>query len=195
MVDTVKICGSRASSKGIFTSWLGIDSAREAHRIFTENRIPSYQTPTEAVRGFMQMVRYRRGQEMMMETPPNISEVFEPDPEKAQGILNKALGEGRTWLTEIESRAVLSAYKIQVVETYEAKTSKEAARLTQIDYDREMALVLCDPAVHKEPSIYGKVRLSAGPGQQPCKICHTHSKRYDRYGAGPDAHETNHRVC
>jgi acetyltransferase len=38
-----------------------------------------------------------------------------------------------------------------------------AAFLTQIDYDREMALVLCEPTAQKEPVMYGMVRLSADP--------------------------------
>src|SRR5690606_12258505 len=37
------------------------------------------------------------------------------------------------------------------------------ARLTQIDYDREMALVLTDPEASAEPQIYAVVRLSADP--------------------------------
>ena len=77
VVDTLKESGSKASSRGIFTSWLGIDSAREARKIFAENRIPTYETPAEAVRGFMQMVRYRISQEMLMETPAEHSGNFQ----------------------------------------------------------------------------------------------------------------------
>ena len=149
VVDTVKDCGSKASYKGIFTSWLGIDSAREARRIFTESRIPSYQTPDEAVRGFMQMVRYRRSQEMLMETPPNVPEVFEPEPVTAQKIVDKALSEGRTWLTEIESKAVLSAYKIPVVETHLAKTPEEAGEIAAGLGDAWALKILSPDITHK----------------------------------------------
>ncbi|WP_428267300.1 GNAT family N-acetyltransferase [Haliangium sp.] len=38
-----------------------------------------------------------------------------------------------------------------------------AARFTQIDYDREMALVLCEPGVPGEAEIYGVVSLAADP--------------------------------
>jgi acetyltransferase len=127
VVDTLTECGSKVGARGIFTSWLGIDSAREARRRFAENRIPSYQTPAEAIRGFMQMVRYRRNQEMLMETPPNIPEAFDPQTHKAQGIVREALVQGRTWLTEIEAKAVLAAYQIPVVETCAAATPEQAA--------------------------------------------------------------------
>ena len=97
--------------------------------MFTENRIPTYHTPAEAVRGFMQMVRYRRSQEMLMETPPTIPEVFEPQTDKARGIVDNALSEGRNWLTETEAKAVLAAYQIPVVQTYEASTPEQAAEI------------------------------------------------------------------
>jgi acetyltransferase len=38
-----------------------------------------------------------------------------------------------------------------------------AARLTQIDYDREMALILADPGFSGKSRIYGGVRISADP--------------------------------
>jgi acetyltransferase len=41
-----------------------------------------------------------------------------------------------------------------------------AARLTQIDYDREMALVLCEPDSQKEPMLYGVVRIAADPDNE-----------------------------
>ncbi len=115
VVDTIKESGSKASSRGIFTCWLGMDSAREARKIFSENGLPTYATPAEAVRGFMQMVRYRISQKMLMETPANIPEVFEPETGKAREIVKGALSQGREWLTGTEAKAVLSAYQIPVI--------------------------------------------------------------------------------
>jgi acetyltransferase len=112
VVATLKENSAQAGSRGIFTSWLGSDSAREARRIFAENRIPTYETPSDAIRGFMQMVRYRRSQEMLMETPPNIPEVFEPERDTARKLIDAALSQGRIWLTETEAKTVLAAYKI-----------------------------------------------------------------------------------
>jgi acetyltransferase len=41
-----------------------------------------------------------------------------------------------------------------------------AARFTQIDYDREMALILTDPGVPGKTEIYGVVRIFADPDNQ-----------------------------
>ena len=127
VVETLKESGLKASSRGIFTCWLGVDSAREARKIFAENRIPSYETPAEAIRGFMQRVRYRISQEMLMETPASIPEAFEPQTDKARGIVDKALSDGRLWLTGIEAITVLAAYKIPVVRTCGASWPEQPA--------------------------------------------------------------------
>jgi acetyltransferase len=44
------------------------------------------------------------------------------------------------------------------------------ARLTQIDYDREMALVLTDPPPTAEPQMYAVVRISADPDNEKAEF-------------------------
>lgn len=117
VVNSLKETGSKMGSRGIFTCWPGGDSARDARKILAGNGIPTYATPAEAVRGFMQMVRYRISQKMLRETPANIPEVFEPATEKVREIVSNALSQGREWLTQTEAQAVISAYKIPAVKT------------------------------------------------------------------------------
>ena len=126
VIDTYRECQPTTRPKGIFTSWLGIDCAGEARKLFALNGIPTYETPSEAVRGFMQLVRYHRGQETLMQTPPNMPETFMPQTAKARRIIQNVLEQGRQWLTETEAKAVLSAYQIPVVPTREASTPEQA---------------------------------------------------------------------
>jgi acetyltransferase len=149
VIDTWKEYGSKAVDKGLFTCWLGIDSPREARKLFAENRIPTYQTPDEAVRGFMQRVRYRRSQDMLMETPPNIPESFVPDTDIARGIVDGVLSEGRLWLTETEAKAVLAAYKIPVVPTLEATTPEQAGEMGAKLGDSVALKILSPDITHK----------------------------------------------
>jgi len=149
VVETLKQSGAKAGSRGIFTSWLGIDAPREARRIFSENRIPTYETPSEAIRGCMQMVRYRHSQELLMETPPNLPEVFEPDTGQAKAIVDRVLSEDRQWLTETEAKAVLSAYKIPVVQTTEAATAEEAATIAGKLGEPSVLKILSADITHK----------------------------------------------
>ncbi len=162
VVDTLKKSG-RAGSQGIFTSWLGIDAAREARRMFAENRIPTYETPGEAVRGFMQIVRYRRSQEMLMETPPNIPEAFMPDTEAARRIVTAVVSEGRAWLTETEAKAVLAAYQIPVVQTREAATAEAAAEIGA-RLEGPVALKILSPDITHKSDV-GGVALNLTSGE------------------------------
>jgi acetyltransferase len=67
---------------------------------------------------------------------------------------------------------------------------KLAARLTQIDYDREMALVLCEPPVQKEPrqkepELYGVVRLAADPDNERAEFAILLRRDMTGMGLGP----------
>ncbi len=110
VIDTIKRCGS--SQRPVLTCWLGGTGAIESRRLFVQNHIPTYDTPKEAVRAFMQTISYQRNQEMLMETPPSIPESFTPDTRKARLVVERALAEGRDWLTPGESCTILDAYTI-----------------------------------------------------------------------------------
>jgi acetyltransferase len=98
----------------LLTSWLGEQTTAEARRIFSDHRIPSYKTPTDAVRAFMHMVRYQKNQQMLMETPPSIPESFSPDVLGALQVIETALAEGRPWLSGTEAGSILTAYGIPI---------------------------------------------------------------------------------
>ncbi len=131
VAETAKNNIYKVRNRQILTSWLGDDAAEQARKIFAENRIPTYRTPTEAVRGFMQLVRHKNSQEMLMRVPPNIPTHFTPDRDAARKIVANALEDGRTWLNEAESKEVLRAYDFPVVETQTAETPEEAGRLAE----------------------------------------------------------------
>ncbi len=142
VIDALKTRKSPLRQKMVLTCWLGEESVEEARRIFTENHIPTYETPTEAVRGFMQVVRYRKSQEMLMETPHSIPETFTPDTARARQLVAKALADNRPWLTGAENRALLSAYAIPYVEADAA-----AAVKTHRPHGHELAVGMTEDAL------------------------------------------------
>ncbi|MFT5701175.1 MAG: acetyltransferase [Desulforhopalus sp.] len=149
VIDTQQNKTSMYNRTVVLTCWMGEGSALEARHLFTKNNIPTYATPTEAVRGFMQIVRYRKSQEMLMETPPNIPEMFIPDSTKARQLINKALAENRHCLTESEAKEVLTAYAIPVVETYEADSPDAAAKLAEKIGGPTALKILSADIIHK----------------------------------------------
>jgi acetyltransferase len=110
----------------VLTSWLGDAASAEARRLFAARKLPTYETPDEAVRAFMHLVRYRRNQDLLIETPPSMTRLLPADRSIAARIVPDVLAEGRTVLTEPEAKSVLKAYDIPVVETLTAADPAEA---------------------------------------------------------------------
>lgn len=104
----------------------GVASARE---IFDQARIPSYQTPEKAVHGFMQIVQNKRNQATLMEVPASIEGSFTPDRSCAEKTIVAALG--RTFLSELEAKQVLSCYGITVATTRTANSIEQAQQMAE----------------------------------------------------------------
>ncbi len=141
----------------VFTSWVGETAAAAARRRFLANAIPTYETPEEGVRAFMHLADYRHNQELLREVSPTPAAIPEEARARAKAVVRAALAEGRTVLTEIEAKALLSEYAIPVVPTRVAHDPQEAARLAG-GIDGPCALkILSHDITHK--SDVGGVRL------------------------------------
>jgi acetyltransferase len=111
--------------KPVFAVWLGEDDT--SARAFEAARIPHYATEADAVRGFMQLVRYGEAQNELMKTPDSLPHDFAPDSNAARRIVAKAVAEGRRWLDPLEVHALLLAYDIPAAPVTLATTAEEAA--------------------------------------------------------------------
>jgi len=140
----------------VLTNWAGETAAKSARRLFVNHGIPSYDTPEVAVRAFMHMVDYRRNQNLLMQTPPSIPEAFSPDTLAAKNYISNALQEGRDWLTEPESKAVLSAYGIPCVPTVVAKSPVQAAQAAK-EIGQPVALKILSPDITHKSDVGGVV--------------------------------------
>ena len=111
----------------LLTCWLGTSSSSPARKAFVDRGIPSYNTPEEAVRAFMHMVRYDLNQKLLMQVPPSVPQEFEPDTATVRALIDEALEAGRSWLTEPVAKAVLKAYGVPVGEFATATDADAAA--------------------------------------------------------------------
>ncbi len=157
------VAAIKGSKRPVLTSWLGETAAAEARRLFARNRIPDYHTPNQAVRAFMHLVRYRRNQELLMETPASVPEQFEVDTPAARAIVEAAMAENRAWLSEYEAKEVLRAYGIPAVQTVIAATPAEAERAAKRMGGRIALKILSQDITHK--SDLGGVALNLSPDQ------------------------------
>src|SRR5690606_8043046 len=85
-------------SPPVLACWLGQATAGEVTRLFAEHRVPSYATPEQAVQAFGHLHRYHRNQQLLMETPPDVSGLTRFDREAAESVIDRALRDGRSVL-------------------------------------------------------------------------------------------------
>ncbi len=115
--------------KPVLTSWMGGRRMREAVAAFNAAGIPTYESPEKAVGAFMYLVTYSRNRQVLYETPREVPVEFPLNRERLRGVWDAVRSEARDVLTESESKAILKAYEIPVVETLVARSADEAARL------------------------------------------------------------------
>ncbi len=150
--------------KPVFTAWLGTEAPRKARALFAEKRLPTYDTPEQAVRAFMHLVRYRRNQDLLMQTPPSVPDHAEPDQAAVREILDAALAEGRTWLSEPEAKRALAAYGIPTVQTREVPDA-EAALAAAEELGYPVALKILSPDITHKSDV-GGVKLDIESPEQ-----------------------------
>ena len=146
----------------LFTSWVGDGAATTARQLFAAHRIPTYQTPEQAVRSFMYLVDYKHSQEMLTQTPPSIPEDFSPDTSAAGAQIQAALNEERAWLSDPEAKEVLSAYGVAVVKTRRVTTPSEAASVAA-EMGGAVVLKILSPDIQHKTDVGGVILDIEGP--------------------------------
>ena len=148
----------------VLTSWLGKEVPRPARRRFGSARLPTYDTPEDAIHGFMHLVAYQRNQEMLLQAPTAIELETRPDVAAAKQVCEEAIVTGRDWLTEPESKKLLANYAIPVVRTETATTPLEAGRLGA-RMGMQVALKILSPDIPHKSDVDGVVLHLEGTQQ------------------------------
>jgi acetyltransferase len=151
--------GKRTPAKPVFAVWVG--GSDLAAKAFDAAGIPSYATESDAVRGFMHLVRYRESREQLMATPPSMPQDFAPDTAAVRPVIEGVLRDQRIWLDPVELTRVFSAYGIAVTPATLARDADEAVAVARPHLAEGNAVVLkilSPDIVHK--SEVGGVRLN-----------------------------------
>jgi acetyltransferase len=99
------------AGRNILSCWLGGHSAEAARRVLVAAGVAGYETPEQAVRGFMQRVQYRRLHDAV-QAPVAARPYTDIDRDAAGGAIDSALGAAREWLDSEEVDRLLSAWRI-----------------------------------------------------------------------------------
>ena len=152
--------------KCVLTNWLGSTSAQEARRMFSAARIPTFETPDDAITGFMHWVRYRRVQEIILETPPSVVAGFSPDIAKARHIIDSALAESTGWLPPPAVHSLLQCYGIASPRTSFATTAADAAFIAR-EFQVPVVLKIVSPDVLHKSDVGGVTLNLENPEDVP----------------------------
>jgi acetyltransferase len=142
-----------------FTCWLGAEGVQLAGTGGAK-AVPGYATPEEAVDAYLHVMRYHQAQAQLMQTPTSQPQGPKPDIDAVCAVVAAALREHRSVLTEPESKAVLAAYHIPVVETRIARELSDLSPLAAaIGYP--VALKILSPDITHKSDV-GGVALNLG---------------------------------
>ena len=110
----------------VFAVWMGGEEVAEGVKILNDSGVPTFETPEEAVDTFIEMYQYTRRLENLQETPPRQPYELHVHTRTARSFIDQCLKRQARVLTELESKAILSAYGIPVNQTVAASTATDA---------------------------------------------------------------------
>ena len=156
--------GETKSTVPVVGAWIG-DSEQviEARQLLHQQGIATFSTPGEAVRAFMQRVRYSRAQAQLLETPAADVGDFSRYREGASTLIAQALEEEREWLDASEVNQLLAGYGIPVVET-RISDSADGTLLAAATIGYPVALKIVSPDIVHKTDVGGIALDLGSPG-------------------------------
>src|SRR5262249_2669744 len=125
--------------------------------------IPNYATESDAIGGFMHLVRYRQAIDTLMATPPSLPQEFTPDVGAARATVEGALCAGRGWLDPVEIARLLACYALPITPVTLAPDADAAVAAASpfLDAGQPVVLKIQSPDITHKSDVDG-VRLNLG---------------------------------
>ena len=114
--------------KPMLASWMGGAAVEPGTQILRQAGIPTFAYPDDAAQIFILMWQSYYNLQALYETPslPTGDEMDQSARATVEAIVTEARQQGRTLLTEVESKRIVAAYGIPTVETSVATTEDQA---------------------------------------------------------------------
>ena len=145
---------AQGAGKPIITCWMGETQVAESRKLFQEARIPTFRTPESAVELFSHLSAYYRNRQLLLQTPGPRAIEAPGDVEAARLIIDGALAGNREILNEMESKAVLAAFRIPISRTVLARNAGEAMLLAE-ELGLPVALKIASPDITHKSDVGG----------------------------------------
>jgi acetyltransferase len=153
---------AKLQGKPLLASWMGGAEVSAGIDILNRAGIPAFPFPDTAAKIFHYMWQYSYNLQGLYQTPVLPGEVdgLGSGAAEAAKIIEKVRNSGRTILTEVESKRLLSAYGIPTVPTEVATTAEEAFKLAR-KFGYPVVLKLYSETISHKTDV-GGVRLNLG---------------------------------
>lgn len=143
-----------APQKVMLTAWVGEASVAEARNFFNRSRIATFATPRDAVAGFMELVRYRKLQELLLETPPAQEDIQSHVIQEVRAIIGQNTEE--RWLPASDVIRLINLYGIPCSRTAAAGDPAEAREIAH-SWNCRVALKIISPDIIHKSDVGGVV--------------------------------------
>jgi len=161
VIETVASSTREGGTKNVFTTWLGEYLATPSRKLFAGARIATYETPEDAVQGFMHRVHYHRNQILLAEEAPPVA-CAGCDAALVRAVVERALAAGRQWLDPAEVARVLGAYGIPLLQSRFVADPAGAANAAG-ELGGGVALKIESPDITHKSDVGGVALNLAGP--------------------------------
>ncbi len=149
---------SEQISKPILACWMGEEQVLEGRTLLEDAGIPAFRMPETAIELYYHISSYYRNQKLLLQVPHANYKRTPQETEGARMLIEAVLQEHRKVLSEMESKAVLRAFRIPVAQTMVARTLTEAILLAeQIGFP--VAMKVDSPDLVRKSEV-GGVRLN-----------------------------------
>ncbi|MBS1230515.1 MAG: CoA-binding domain protein [Proteobacteria bacterium] len=122
---------SEQQSKPMLVCWMGEDQVAEGRAAMEKAGIPAFRRPEAAIELYYHISTYYRNQKLLLQTPEGSSKRTQQETEGARMLIEAVLQEHRKVLSEMESKAILRAFRIPVAQTMVARTPTESLLLAE----------------------------------------------------------------
>ncbi len=147
-------------TKPMLVCWMGEDQVAAGRAAMEQAGIPAFRRPEAAIELYYHISTYYRNQQLLLQTPEGSSRHSEQETEGARMLIEAVLQEHRKVLSEMESKAILRAFRIPVAQTMVARTPTEALLLAE-QLGFPVAMKVDSPDVVRKTDA-GGVRLNIG---------------------------------
>src|SRR5450432_1525599 len=156
---------AKQEGKPVLASWMGGVNVAAGEAILNRANIPTFPYPDTAARAFNYMWQYSYNLKSLYETPAMLDDSTDwtPDRNLVETIIAQSRTEGRTFLTELESKQVIGAYGIPTAQTVVAPDAAAAVNAAgQMGYPVVLKLY-SETITHKTD--VGGVQLNLGSAE------------------------------